>query len=184
MTSKMVFCDFPDIPSCLEKNPICMHSCPDTGCYDANMCKKTALTSLCFATYWHFTKRDITSYPLEWRDEEVVVCQQGNVCVLLGSEARQKRRRKMLTRHEIVNRLKFLRLDAEGWGASSLLEIKVSYAGLLLDICQGLGLSKEEYTSVLGAKALEDIITDSNKVYWVNPDLAANLAKEEGNKQC
>ncbi len=176
MNTKMIFADYPDIPSCLEPNPICMHSCPDIGHF-CQKCAKKKLTSLTFATYWYFTKRDIEHYPPEWRDEEVVICQQDNVCVLVGSEARQKRRAKMLTRQEIINRLKFLRQDAEEWGPSSLLDLKVSFAGMMYDMGQGLGLSKQEYTRILGKKTLQEVIDKSNKVYVVNPKL---LKSEQG----
>ncbi len=53
--------------------------------------------------------------------------------------------------------------------AGSLLNLKISFAGMMYDICQGLGLSVQEYTRVLGPETLKEIIADSNKVYVVNP---------------
>ncbi len=55
---------------------------------------------------------------------------------------------------------------------------------MMYDICQGLGLSEKEYIQVLGKETHNDIIEESNKVYWVNPDLAAKLIKEKGSKLC
>ncbi len=182
MNTKVIFADYPDIPSCLEPNSLCMHSCPDIGYYQEAQCKEVAFSTLYFATYRHYTKRSAECYPAEWLNEEVVVCRRENVCVLLGPEARQKRRRKMLTRQEIITRLKYLRQDAEGWGEDSLLKLQISFAGMMYDICQGLGLSKEEYTRILGTETLKEIIEESNRVYWVNPELASKLAQEGGTK--